>query len=108
MASAQIPAEMARLDGPDAALRAELTAAIITGISFLREKVGTGALSCADRETLRTYVNRMSAPLLASESIPTDISPTVSQPTWSSPDIPWERTAYRPQSPGPIVKSPPR
>jgi AcrR family transcriptional regulator len=54
-----------RLDGPDAALRAELLAALITGITVLREKVGTRALSEADRQAVGTWVELMAAPLLA-------------------------------------------
>jgi AcrR family transcriptional regulator len=57
-----------RLDGPDAALRAELLAALITGIGFLRGKVGTRAISNADPEILGAYVDRMTAPLLASDA----------------------------------------
>ncbi|HEX6353167.1 TetR/AcrR family transcriptional regulator [Actinophytocola sp.] len=54
----------ARLDGPDAELRAELVGAILVGIGFLRHKIGTRAMSTADRETLGVYVDRMVAPLL--------------------------------------------
>jgi AcrR family transcriptional regulator len=54
----------ARLDGPDAALRAELFAAILVGVGFLRHKVGSRGMSTADRETLVAYVDRMVAPLL--------------------------------------------
>lgn len=53
-----------RLDGPDAALRAELLAALLVGVSFLRNKVGTTALSSADRATLSAYMDRIAAPLL--------------------------------------------
>lgn len=53
-----------RLDGPDAALRAELFAAVLVGVGFLRHKVGTHAMTTADRETLVAHVNRMVAPLL--------------------------------------------
>lgn len=59
----------ARLDGPDAGLRAELLAALVTGIAFLREKIGTPAISSADREALGEYVDRMAAPLLAAEPV---------------------------------------
>jgi AcrR family transcriptional regulator len=55
----------ARLDGPDAELRAELFAAILVGVGFLRHKVGSRAMSTADRETLVAQVERMAAPLLA-------------------------------------------
>ncbi|PRY34910.1 TetR family transcriptional regulator [Umezawaea tangerina] len=54
-----------RLEGPDAELRAELLAALITGIGFLRGKIGTPAISAADHELLGYYVDLMSAPLLA-------------------------------------------
>lgn len=54
----------ARLAGPDAELRAELLASILVGVGFLRHKVGTAAMSTADRETLGAYVDRMAAPLL--------------------------------------------
>jgi AcrR family transcriptional regulator len=53
-----------RLDGPDAQLRAELLASIVVGIGFLRHKIGTTAMTSADRETLFAYVDRMAAPLL--------------------------------------------
>jgi AcrR family transcriptional regulator len=55
----------ARLDEPDAALRAELFAALLTGIGFLREKVGTPALTGADRDTLGHYVDELAAALFA-------------------------------------------
>lgn len=54
----------ARLDGPDAELRAELVGAILVGIGFLRHKIGTRAMTATDRETLVAYVDRMVAPLL--------------------------------------------
>lgn len=54
----------ARLTGPDAALRAELLAAILVGVGFLRHKIGTTAMSAVDRETLYAYVDRMAEPLL--------------------------------------------
>lgn len=53
-----------RLPGPDAQLRAELLAAIIVGVGFLRHKIGTATMSKADPETLAAYVDRMAAPLL--------------------------------------------
>lgn len=63
-----------RLDGSDAALRAELFAAVITGIAFLHRKIGTAALTEADRATLDTWVRRMTAPLLTEpEPEPTPI-----------------------------------
>jgi AcrR family transcriptional regulator len=54
-----------RLGGPDAELRAELLAALITGITVLREKIGTAAITAADRDELARYVELMAAPLLA-------------------------------------------
>jgi AcrR family transcriptional regulator len=54
----------ARLDGPDAELRAELLGAILVGVGFLRHKIGTRAMTAADHETLLAYVERMAAPLL--------------------------------------------
>lgn len=54
----------ARLEGPDAELRAELVAGILVGVGFLRHKIGTKAMSAADRETLGTYVDGMAGPLL--------------------------------------------
>ncbi|GAA5050971.1 TetR/AcrR family transcriptional regulator [Nocardia callitridis] len=53
-----------RLTGPDPELRAELVAALITGIGLLRGKVGTRALATADRDTLATYVDLMTQSLL--------------------------------------------
>jgi AcrR family transcriptional regulator len=53
-----------RLDGPDAAVRAELLAALLTGIALLREKVGTRALTRADRQVLGAWVDLMAAPLI--------------------------------------------
>ncbi|WP_018685271.1 TetR/AcrR family transcriptional regulator [Actinokineospora enzanensis] len=53
-----------RLDGPDAAVRAELLAALIIGIGFLREKIGTHALAAADRETLAPLVDHLATRLL--------------------------------------------
>lgn len=60
-----------RLTGRDAMLRAELFGALITGIGFLREKVGTRALAEADRDKLGAYVEAMLLPLLAPERDPT-------------------------------------
>lgn len=61
-----------RLDGPDAALRAELLAALITGTAFLYRKIGTTALTTADRATLDTWVRRMTAPLLTTPEADTE------------------------------------
>ncbi|NLU82206.1 TetR/AcrR family transcriptional regulator [Rhodococcus sp. HNM0569] len=55
----------ARLDGPDAALRAELLNAVVVGIALMREKIGSPAIADADVDTLADYVTRMCAPLLA-------------------------------------------
>jgi AcrR family transcriptional regulator len=57
-----------RLTGPDPRLRAELLAALITGITVLREKIGTPAITAADRDDLARYVELMAAPLLSDES----------------------------------------
>jgi AcrR family transcriptional regulator len=54
----------ARLDGPDAALRAELLGAVLVGVGFLRHKIGSKAITAADRETLGRYVDRIAAVLL--------------------------------------------
>jgi AcrR family transcriptional regulator len=54
----------ARLDGDDAALRAELVAALITGVSNLRNRIGSRAIADADLDLLGSYVDRMVAPLL--------------------------------------------
>ncbi len=53
-----------RLDGDDAELRAELVAALLTGISSLRGQIGTRAIAGADLDALATYVDRMVAPLI--------------------------------------------
>ncbi|MFI5592099.1 TetR/AcrR family transcriptional regulator [Amycolatopsis sp. NPDC051758] len=53
-----------RLTGADRELRAELLAAVITGIAVLRGKVGTRALTAADRDTIGEYVDRIAAVLL--------------------------------------------
>ena len=53
-----------RLDGPDPALRAELLAALVIGIGFLKGKVGTAELTKADPELLGEYVDTMVRPLL--------------------------------------------
>ncbi|SEO40537.1 TetR/AcrR family transcriptional regulator [Trujillonella endophytica] len=53
-----------RLGGEDAALRAELVAALITGINALRTQIGTTAIAAADIDVLATYVDRMAAALL--------------------------------------------
>jgi AcrR family transcriptional regulator len=52
-----------RLDGPDAALRAELLAALLAGVGVMREKVATRALAEADRERLVAWVERLAAVL---------------------------------------------
>jgi AcrR family transcriptional regulator len=54
-----------RLEGPDAELRAELVAAVITGVSTLRSRIGTRAIAGADLDVLAAHVDRMVAPLLA-------------------------------------------
>ncbi|GAA4557877.1 TetR/AcrR family transcriptional regulator [Pseudonocardia xishanensis] len=54
-----------RLEGPDAALRAELMAALLAGVGMLREKVGTRALAEADREVVGDWVERLAAVLFA-------------------------------------------
>ncbi|GIJ45165.1 TetR family transcriptional regulator [Virgisporangium aliadipatigenens] len=54
----------ARLAGPDAALRAELVIALLSGIALLRDKLGTKAISAAGREEIAAHVERMCAPLL--------------------------------------------
>ncbi len=64
-----------RLDGPDAALRAELLAALITGIVLLREKIGTQALTEADRQDIGEWIDLMAAPLLAPAADPTSTDP---------------------------------
>ena len=53
-----------RLTGPDAGLRAELLAAIIVGVGFLRHKIGSKAMTTANREAIYAYVDRMAEPLL--------------------------------------------
>ncbi|HEY0814031.1 MAG TPA: TetR family transcriptional regulator [Pseudonocardia sp.] len=67
-----------RLEGPDAVVRAELLAALVTGTILLREKVKTQALAKADRQTLRTWIDVMAAPLLTAPADPT--------PTHRAPD----------------------
>ncbi|WP_196814518.1 TetR/AcrR family transcriptional regulator [Nocardia sp. BMG111209] len=54
----------ARLPAPDAALRAELLAALVSGIGFLRDRIRTGELAAVDDCTLHAYVRQMIAPLL--------------------------------------------
>jgi AcrR family transcriptional regulator len=56
-----------RLSGPDPQLRAELLAALITGITVLRDKIGTPAITAADRDDLARYLELMAAPLLTEE-----------------------------------------
>jgi AcrR family transcriptional regulator len=60
----------ARLDGPDAVLRAELLAALITGIGVLRGKIGTRAISAATVDDLAGYVDLMVAPLFTAAGEP--------------------------------------
>ncbi|MQY28881.1 TetR/AcrR family transcriptional regulator [Nocardia aurantia] len=57
----------ARMPAPDAALRAELLAALVAGIGFLRDRIQTGELAAVDDTTLHAYVRRMIAPLLEPE-----------------------------------------
>jgi len=52
-----------RLDGPDPELRAELLAALVIGIGFLKRKIGTPAITAADRDKLGRYVDQMVGPL---------------------------------------------
>ena len=59
-----------RLEGPDAVLRGEMIAALVTGVVLLRQKVGLRALSEADRQTLGAWVDRMAAPLLSPPAEP--------------------------------------
>ena len=59
-----------RLEGPDAVLRGEMIAALVTGVVLLRQKVGLHALSEADRQTLGAWVDRMAAPLLTPPAEP--------------------------------------
>lgn len=58
-----------RLTGPDARLRAELLAALVTGVTVLHDKIGTPAITAADRDTLAAYVELMAAPLLADDPL---------------------------------------
>jgi AcrR family transcriptional regulator len=53
-----------RLGGADAELRAELVAALLTGVASLRDQIGTRAIAGADLDLLAGYVDRMVAPLL--------------------------------------------
>lgn len=53
-----------RLTGPDATLRAELFGALLVGIGFLRHKIGTEAITAADRDAIAAYVDKMAAILL--------------------------------------------
>jgi AcrR family transcriptional regulator len=62
----------ARLDGPDAGLRAEMVAALLVGIGVLRAKVGTRELSTTDREILAAYFDRAVRPLIAADPTPLD------------------------------------
>ncbi|MDX6741431.1 TetR/AcrR family transcriptional regulator [Actinocorallia sp. A-T 12471] len=58
-----------RLDGPDAALRAELLGALLIGMGVLRSVVGSPALSDATYEQLRPLVARLSAALAAAPAV---------------------------------------
>jgi AcrR family transcriptional regulator len=57
-----------RLDGPDAAVRAELFAALLTGLAFLRTKIEAPALTSADRDTIAGYVEEVAGVLLARDA----------------------------------------
>ncbi|MDG3010477.1 TetR/AcrR family transcriptional regulator [Rhodococcus sp. D2-41] len=54
----------ARLDGPDAKLRAELIVALTVGIVIMRDKIATPAIAAVDHGALENYVDRMAAVLL--------------------------------------------
>ncbi|ROO88134.1 TetR family transcriptional regulator [Actinocorallia herbida] len=54
-----------RLEGPDAALRAELIGALLVGMGVLRSVVGSPALGAATHEQARPYVARVTAALAA-------------------------------------------
>lgn len=53
-----------RLDGPDAALRAELVNALVIGVSILRNRIGTRELATASIDDIAYYVRLMVAPIL--------------------------------------------
>lgn len=52
-----------RLDGPDAALRAELLGALLLGLGVLRSMIGTPAVTAAPAERTRALAARMVAAL---------------------------------------------
>jgi AcrR family transcriptional regulator len=56
-----------RLGGPQPQLRAELLAALLSGVALLREHIGTPALSSVDQQTLTTYVDALGKQLLDPE-----------------------------------------
>jgi AcrR family transcriptional regulator len=62
-----------RLDGPEPELRAELLAASLAGIAFLREQINTPALSAADPKMLGRFFEMMSKPLFDSHVIDDDL-----------------------------------
>ncbi|MCH5641186.1 MULTISPECIES: TetR/AcrR family transcriptional regulator [unclassified Gordonia (in: high G+C Gram-positive bacteria)] len=53
-----------RLDGPDAALKAELINALVVGISLMRHRIASREIADADVEDISRYVRLMVAPLL--------------------------------------------
>jgi|GEM_PF-7113274 len=55
-----------RLDGPEPELRAELLAASLAGIAFLRDQIRTPALSAADPKMLGKFFEMMAKPLFDS------------------------------------------
>lgn len=57
----------ARLDGEDTELRAELLAALVIGVGVLKQRIGTRALSAADRDKLAHWISRMAAGVLEPE-----------------------------------------
>lgn len=57
----------ARLAGEDAEVRAELLAALMTGVGVLKQRIGTRALSAADRATLGKWIDRMAAGVLTAD-----------------------------------------
>ncbi|GAB2836570.1 hypothetical protein GCM10022221_39680 [Actinocorallia aurea] len=54
-----------RLEGPDAALRAELVGALLVGMGVMRSVIGSPALGTAAHEQVRPHVARMTAALTA-------------------------------------------
>lgn len=65
----------ARLDGPDAGLRAELINALVAGVAMMRYRIGSPALAAADVDEIAHYVRRMAAPLLDAQAC-RDVEPT--------------------------------